>query len=229
MSATPLSAVRNAPAHPLLCLHLEDAPQRPALEAFVHARYAAAYQANITHFLPFLLATRHEESLQGVVGLRPGASGRFFVEQYLDAPIEQVIASTRGIAVDRSQVIETGNLAASRGGSQLLFVVLAEVLHRAGYRWITFTATGQVISLLHKLCFEPQVLCSADPQRLGEQIRDWGTYYDQRPSVVIGDLEPAHRTLQQNEFVQKLLSLYENEIAELADVLREAREGAVHE
>lgn len=229
MFATPLSAVRNAPVHPVLCLHSADAPQRSVLEAFVHARYADTYQADITHFLPYLLATRHEESLQGVVGLRPGASGAFFVEQYLDAPIEQVIAANRGLPVDRSQVIETGNLAANRGGSQLLFVVLTEVLHRAGYRWITFTATGQVISLLHKLCFEPQVLCAADPQRLGEQIRDWGTYYDQCPSVVIGDLQPAHHTLQQNEFVQKLLGLYENEIAELTEVLRAAREGREHE
>ena len=215
--------------YPLLCLHDDNAPQRSELEDFIHARYAAIYQANIGHFLPFLLATWQGPQLQGALGLRPGASGAFFVENYLDTSIENIVAQQQGEYVPRDQIIETGNLAGSRGSSQLLFIVLTEVLYRAGFRWITFTATPMVINLLHRLGFAPQAVCEADVSRLGEQAKDWGTYYDNKPSVVIGNIGQAHRTLQHNELALKLLQDYRDQIDTIVSALSIAEQGLNNE
>jgi hypothetical protein len=227
MSAT-LCVSSSAMVQPLLCLHDDNAPQRGELEEFIHARYLANYQANIGHFLPFLLATWQGPQLQGALGLRPGASGAFFVENYLDTSIESIVAQQLGVYVPREQVIETGNLAGSRGSSQLLFVVLTEVLYKAGFRWITFTATPLVISLLHRLGFAPQAVCEADVSRLGEHAKDWGTYYDNKPSVVIGNIEQAHQTLQSNELALKLLQEYRAQIDAIVSAMTIANKDESH-
>lgn len=210
---------------PLLYLHDAYAPARNVLETFIHARYAAIYQANIQHFLPLLLATWHGSQLQGVLGLRPGASGTFFVENYLDTRIETIVARHKGEQVPREQIIETGNLAGSRGSSQLLFVVLTDVLYRAGFRWITFTATPMVINAVRRLGFAPQVVCEADVSRLGGHAKDWGSYYANKPSVVIGDIEQAYRTLEGNELALKLLRDHRGQIEAIVSGLSIAMEG----
>jgi len=210
-------------------LHDNYASSRSELEAFIHARYASIYHANIRHFLPFFLATWQGPQLQGALGLRPGASGAFFVENYLDTSIENVVAQRQGEYVPREQIIETGNLAGSRGSSQLLFVVLTEVLYKSGFRWITFAATPMVINLLHRLGFAPQAVCEADVSRLGEHAKDWGSYYDNKPSVVIGNIEQAHKTLQGNELALKLLQDYRGQIDAIVSALSVAGEGLNNE
>lgn len=224
MSAT-VCASSPETAHSLLCLYSKAASQRGELEAFIRQRYAVIYQADIRHFLPFILATCQSALFQGALGLRPGAHSAFFVENYLDATIEDVITQQQGVAVPRELIIETGNLAGSRGSSQLLFVVLTDVLYKAGFRWITFTATPVVGGLLRRLGFAPQFVCEADVSRLGEQAKAWGSYYDCRPSVVVGNIEQAYLTLQNNELAQKLLLEYHAQIGALVATLEQAREG----
>jgi hypothetical protein len=227
MSATPLcvhafatASAASAATQPMLCVHAADSPQRAQLERYVHARYAETYNANIEHFLPYLLATWGDNSVQGVLGLRPGACGPFFVENYLDAPMESIVSALQGAPVDRALIIETGNLAGTRGSSQLLFIALTEVLYQAGFRWVTFTATAQVSALLHRLGFAPQEICEADLQRLADQGKDWGSYYDNKPWVVVGDVEQAWHTLRRNEFAQKVLQEHASEVAGIVARLR---------
>lgn len=228
MSATQCASSPSI-THPLLCLHDAQAPQRGELEGFIHARYAAIYQADIAHYLPFMLATWQGAQIQGALGLRPGAAGAFFVENYLDSSIESVVAQQQGEYVPREQIIETGNLAGSRGSSQLLFVVLTEVLYKAGFRWITFTATPLVINALHRLGFDPQVVCEADVTRLGDHAKDWGTYYDNKPSVVIGNIEQAFLTLQRNEIALKLLQDFRPQIKSIVAALSSVTKDQIDE
>lgn len=230
MSATLLCVESIAPSFlPQLCGHDLMSPQRYLLEAFIHRRYAQTYEANVTHFLPFLMATWADNTPQGVLGLRPGTRGAFFVEQYLDAPIEQIIAARLATPVSREHIIETGNLAGSRGSSQFLFIALTEVLQRAGFRWVTFTATAQVSGLLQRLGFSPQEVCQADPERLGKQVKDWGIYYDSAPCVVIGDVQQACLTLETNAFAQKFLLDHEQQISAVVTQLGYCKEVRDHE
>lgn len=229
MSATPLCVNTFATPQPTLCVHDVQSPHRDQLESYIHSRYAETYNANIEHFLPYLLATWGDDAVQGVLGLRPGACGRFFVENYLDAPIESIVSGLQGAPVDRSLIIETGNLAGSRGSSQLLFIALTEVLYQAGFRWVTFTATAQVSALLHRLGFAPQEICEADLQRLGAHGKDWGSYYDNKPYVVVGDVAQAWHTLRRNEFAQKVLQEHAVEVAYIVARLRAHSEACQYE
>jgi hypothetical protein len=233
MSATPLcTCVASVPNFALatpvateqLSLHSPLAFHRQEIEQFIHSRYAETYDADISHFLPWLLASWREGEVAGVLGLRPGQSGRFFVENYLAQPMEAVLSERLGETVSRASLIETGNLAGTRGSSQLLFIVLTEVLYRAGFRWVTFTATAQVSALLQRLGFAPQALCEADPRSLGEHASAWGSYYANRPWVVAGDVVQAHQTLQRNEFAQKLLREHATEIDQIVAELKPCSE-----
>lgn len=237
MSATPLcTSVASVPNFSLaapvvaeqLSLHSPLAFHRAQIEQFIHTRYAETYDADISHFLPLLLASWREGEVAGVLGLRPGQSGRFFVENYLAQPMEAVLSERLGETVPRASLIETGNLAGTRGSSQLLFIVLTEVLYRSGFRWVTFTATAQVSALLHRLGFAPQALCEADPRCLGEHAGAWGSYYANRPWVVAGDVVQAHQTLQRNEFAQKLLREHADEIDRIVAELKPCSEESFH-
>lgn len=196
----PASLIRNR-----ITLVGPESSVRRALQNFIHQRYAEAYQADVSHFLPLLLASVTGSDIQGVLGLRPGSAGRFFVEQYLADPIELAITTVTGQTVDRTRVIETGNLASIKGGSQRLFIVLTELLWQAGFDWVCFTATPQVASLLQRLGFAPEVLASADPACLSDSGRSWGSYYRNKPSVLVGDVTKARHTLLRNELAMRLL------------------------
>ncbi len=206
----------------------ENGPQRQILEAFIQARYAQIYGADIRHFLPWLLCLSEQGELRSVLGLRPGSSGPFFVEKYLDAPLESIISAEHG-CVSRTQIIETGNLAAVGGSSPLLFSLLTQLLYQSGFRWVTFTATTQVKNLLQRLGMHPQWLCNADVTRLGSEAAHWGSYYDANPCVLLGNLEGAYYTLKDNDLAQKALEEYRAELEAMVLLLRPAAQGVVHE
>jgi hypothetical protein len=196
--------------------------QTPVLHQFIRQRYADTYQAHINHFLPLLLASFTTSVVQGVLGLQPGISGQFFVEQYFDTSIEQQISKATGQTVDRRQVIETGNLASMKGGSQRLFIVLTELLYQAGFHWVCFTATPQVQALLQRLGFAPELLGPADPARLPDCGQQWGSYYQNQPNVLAGDVHKARETLIKNEIATRLLQEHADELALAVSVLTSA-------
>jgi len=229
MPATSICLCLDDTLLPSIGLHDAASPQRPDIQAFVTERYSKIYGANISHFLPLLMASWSQEGIEGVLGLRPGLFGKFFVESYLDRSIEAIAAEANGQPVSRSRIIETGNLAGNRGSSQLMFIVLTQVLHRAGFHWATFTATAQVNGLLHRLGFNPQVVCEADPARLEDKGQSWGSYYANRPCVIIGDVRQGYATLRKNEYAQHVLSQHQAEINLIVDQLSMFCEGPFNE
>jgi hypothetical protein len=69
-------------------------PARAGFESFIAARFGRAYGADVTHFMPHLLGVRdglaHWQAAAGyaAAGVQP-----FFLEQYLDQPIERLARS----------------------------------------------------------------------------------------------------------------------------------------
>ena len=181
------------------------ASDRTVVERFIADRYHDMYGARIDQFLPFLLSVHDQDTLLSVVGLRPGTHERFFLEQYLPEPIDVVIERDSRINVNRREIVEMGNLAAIRGGSQLLFMALPQLLREAGFRWVTFTLTVEVQLLLRRLGYAPQVVTAALPGALPDHGRNWGAYYCHSPRVAYGNVELAWSALQRNEMAQRLL------------------------
>ncbi|MBB3221300.1 thermostable hemolysin [Pseudoduganella umbonata] len=116
-------------------------------------------------------------------GLSFAGRAPLFSEQYLDAPLEQVLAGVFQRPVPRRDVAEITALATiePRIGTELMRV-LPLICWYLGLRGVVCTATSKLRRCFDamKLPFHP--IAAADPARL-PVMRDvnWGTYYDTRP------------------------------------------------
>jgi hypothetical protein len=191
-SILPVASSHSVPQlEPMVTLVQRTDSQRAAVEQFIAAGFAAAYQANIQHFMPQLLTVSARDTLQAVLGVRGGQSEKLFVEQYLDADISFVLRDI-GIVTSRAQIAEIGNLyAANRHYTLLLFVVTAYALYQAGFRHLVCCATPQVQHLLSRHGLQLQTLAEGDPTRLTGDVSAWGTYYQSHPMVCHLDLAQA--------------------------------------
>ena len=169
-----------------------DSDKRREAENYIQARFRAAYGADIHEFHNELLTMHCAGGLSAIAGISKAAHRQLFLEQYTELPVEKELARIKRYEVDRHSIVEIGNLVATNNGSSLaLFVVLASVLSRAGYKYMVFTATEQLRSQLLRLGFKTDTICQANPQRLHLSSDQWGSYYDSKPVVVTGSIEEA--------------------------------------
>jgi len=118
----PQSLTAKITADYSLSLCVTGHPLRAELKDYIARRYARRHQAAIEHFLPNLLALKNGQRIHAALGLSSARNQTLFLESYLDKPIEQAISQQLCTPVDRTKVVEIGNLAASqRAASTLLF------------------------------------------------------------------------------------------------------------
>ncbi len=184
--------LRTLDVLPELTLSRAGDDDRARLERYINASFADRHGASVDHFLPQLLGVGQGGRYCAAVGFGEAGNGPLFAEQYLRAPIEQLISERIGLPVNRQSVVEIGNLVSTwRGGTLLLFVVLSELVDRLGSRYALFTATPEVERGLARLGYAPVVLAAADPSRLADGGASWGRYYERGPRVMYGEAPPA--------------------------------------
>lgn len=190
--ARALRAVRTGEAPPRLEPIHPTHPLRGECEAFIGARFHAAYGARVAQYSPHLLGVRDVLGrFRAGVGYTPAEGRRLFLEQYLDAPVERLLA---GHGVRREKIAEVGHLAATSAGlGRTLIPLLARHLHRLGYGWVVFTATRELRNAFARLGLAPLELAAADPARLPDRGVHWGRYYEHDPVVVAGRIGQALR------------------------------------
>lgn len=187
----------TAPGHygraaPAAALRLEPVPashpQRASFEQFIATRFARAYGARLSHFLPNLLGVRGDAGQwRAAAGYAAALDGPLFLEQYLDRPVEEALTAALGRPAHRARIVEVGNLAAvSAGAARALIPLLARSLQRLGYRWVVFTATRELRNSFRRLGLQPLVLAPADPARVAGGGAAWGSYYQRDPQVMAG-------------------------------------------
>lgn len=164
-----------------------DAPERAELERFIRQVFHRAYGASIRQFMPQLMSLRDAGGrLLAVCGLRNAASGRLFLETYLDAPVENVISERTRDEVLRGDIVEIGNLAVAEPGiAPHLLASVSGYLHGTDTRWAVFTAIPVLRNSLARLNMPLEVLADASLQRIVPAERpEWGSYYDKNPQVM---------------------------------------------
>jgi hypothetical protein len=172
----------------------ESPEQRALLERFIAERFSAAHGARIDHYCAHLVGLQDGRGgWQAAAGYTPAASGRLFLEHYLDQPAEEALGAAAGARVPRSAVAEIGNLAAEHGMGRVLIPAVGRYLHRLGYRWVVFTATRELRNALRRLQLEPLRLGPALPARLPDGGAAWGSYYRHDPAVMGGRLAACFR------------------------------------
>jgi hypothetical protein len=203
---------------PAFDLFLPETDQRHRVTQYIAQQFKEAHGANIHDFMPLLLTMQCQGEISAVTGVRPAARHPLFLEQYLGQPVEDAISQVSGTAVMRHKLVEVGNLVATQAGaSQLLFLLLTALLHRCDYEWVIFTGTPTVIKGLERLGFKLDRICDADPARLqNANLADWGSYYENRPQVVAGNVPAAIQTLQSHKLYAGILALLEQQITQLA-------------
>lgn len=209
---------------PLLPIQL-DGPSsafRHVIETYISERFNVSYQAKVSHFLPYLLSTQINHSLSAAVGFQPANSIKsLFLENYLDDAIEDVMTELMSRPIARNKIVEIGNLTSSRrGSSQMLFILIVATLQQAGFEWVVFTATKHVQQILSKLDLDTIELCDADPQRLSDHGESWGSYYNNQPKVLAGNLDYAIDLLRKNDVINFMLENYRNTINDMARQLK---------
>jgi len=167
-------------------------PRRAEAESYIADVFRRHYDAAVSSFAPNLMLVESADRIAAAAGWRCAADEPLFLETYLDAPIEQAISKLAGRPVDRSKIVEVGNLAADgRGGGIDVILTLAAHLDRLGFEWVVFTATNDLISIFRRLGLPPLALAPADPERLGDAAAAWGSYYSTNPIVVAGRIRLA--------------------------------------
>lgn len=219
---------RDAPFHAQLAelFKLGECSQqnRAEVEAFIRSTFASAYGADVQSFMPRLLAIRsRQDELLAAFGVRSAEKGKLFLENYLDQPIEQVIADKSGSLPQRNRIAEIGNLAAIYPGAvRWMIVALTVMLYEEGYEWVVFTGTAALRNGFNNLGLHPVEICPAQVERLAPEERArWGTYYDNKPIVMIGNIREGFRAMRSNDHLINILS---GEKASFFRVLRSGME-----
>ena len=205
-------------------LHGPATPGREQIEAFIVERFHTAYQARVSHFFPWLLSMQCLGTCSAVAGIRPAKQAGLFLEQYLDEPVEDELSRVLEAAVARASIVEIGNLVADKkGSSHLLFLVFTAALHKAGYRWLVFTATRGLRNNLNKLGLSLHALGNADQSRLDAQGQaQWGAYYQSNPQIMACSLEQGMQIISSRPLLRRVLRLYRSRINALALKLQDA-------
>ena len=167
--------------------------ERRRVERFIEEAYAQAYCGQIQDHYPTLMSVQDEAGrLYAAVGFRRAGELPLFLEQYLEDPVEVVLARAIGTAVTRDHVAEIGNLASSgQGATILLFAALAHHLQQEGLRFAVATATNELRRIFQKAGLGALQIARADPRRLKDGGGSWGAYYQTDPVVLAGSIGAA--------------------------------------
>lgn len=194
--AGPVAAAGSACAAHRLQLHGAGDPDRPQVEDFIAGVFARRFGATVTGFAPVLVTLRDaaDGAIVAAAGYRAAAAAPLFLESYLGAPVESVLAQHLHAGPARCEVVEIGHLSAARAGAgRQLMVRLGEHLAHQGFRWIVCTLTQELRHLLPRLGITPLALAKADAGALDGEAAAWGSYYEHDPVVLAGDLAAALR------------------------------------
>jgi hypothetical protein len=223
--SAPNPLVQAAALLPAVQLIDEQHARRSALETYIHDRFAREYGADINSFMPWLIALQTEQQFQAAIGFRPAGQSALFLETYLRQAVEHVLAQITQLPVERDQIVEVGNLAATQAGSSAsLFCALASFLDHCHYQWVVISATPTVQNVFSKLGIPLIALAEALPQALpAEQRGRWGSYYECHPVVMAVHVKTAHRCVQNSRLGKHMLRAIEPSLQQLIDQWQELR------
>jgi hypothetical protein len=164
-----------------------NSPYRDEVESFIALIFKQQHGAIITEFMPELVALRDSEGkLMAAFGMRKAANEPLFLEQYIDEPIEVLMADKLGQYIPRDAITCIGNLAVAnpRNAGVLITHIIQHSLD-IGIEWCVATAHHSLQNGLVKAGRNVYPLHFADKLSLPLEEQDkWGSYYDKMPQVV---------------------------------------------
>ena len=202
-------------------LHTSLSTEARRVHSFIAQKYYSAHKASLTDFLPQLLEMHNGNITYGCVGIKPGDFGKFYLEQYIDKPIECAVAEHKRQPICRSSIAEIGNFAVTKSGlSPILIAMVAKTLHLAGFKWMVFTATAEVEKLIHGLGCKTFILADARPEKLEHDAESWGDYYKSKPTVLICDLSESIENAKNRQHLSTLFQKLSKSIHQISQSIK---------
>jgi hypothetical protein len=182
-----------------------------SLQHFIALVFKQHYGADVQTFCKHLLGVpkpntpENSQQWQAAAGYNLAEDGPLFLEQYLNqTSIEKHLASHHSLAIERHTLAEVGNLAATQAGAtRALIGLMTQTLYALGRRWVVFTATQSLINSFHRMGLQPVILTPALPNKVTNAAA-WGSYYQHKPYVVLGDITQGYAQLFAQNRLQSL-------------------------
>ena len=178
-----------------------DSAIRHNLESRIRSGFGHHFDACIESFMPDLAVYQHVSGAHGVIGIRGASDEQLFLETYLNQPIESVIGDIVRQPILRSAIVEVGQfIVDDKAIIPDFFRDLVPFLQSRNYQWISFTATNRVQSLLTRVRFSGKAIAAATLDRIGNDVKNWGRYYEFDPCVIVGKLsDPQGKWIMDTE------------------------------
>jgi hypothetical protein len=168
----------------------------PDLVKFIQSRYVAVHGARAPVGYSRYLSHMRTPQQGAALGFRRASDGPLFLEAYLDAPVETLLAEQLGWQLPRSRIVEIGSLAANSPQEliRLWCSAACELVEESDVGIAVLTRRLRM--MLRRIGITLHELAPAKPDRIGATDAMWGTYYTNDPVVCAGDLADARRQLQ---------------------------------
>ena len=161
----------------------------------IRLAYRQAFGATLEPGFEQYLRYGKEPARGAALGFTRAGNGPLFLERYCDGPIETLASAVLGRRVPRESIVEIGNFAAADGaGIVELWGMTANDLGDFS-EVAAATLTKPLRRIFGRLGVPIHVLAPADPTRLGEDARAWGSYYELDPQVCIGEIAAGQRAI----------------------------------
>lgn len=167
-----------------------DSEARVSLEARIRSGFGMHFDACVEGFMPRFAHYRHTGGATGVIGIRRASDEPLFLENYLDVPVESVIAEATGTLPGRDRIAEVGQFVVDdRDIVTCFFRDLVPFLIENDFDWVCFTGTDRIRALLVRIGFHGLPIARAEETRVRRSPDRWGRYYDFDPIVILGKLQ----------------------------------------
>jgi hypothetical protein len=177
----------------LLLNEREHHVQVTNIQRLIEQRYAAVHGAFPAVSYPHFCAVDPGGELgpSAALGFRLAAAERLFLEDYLEAPVEIVVEAALGTPFARDRIVEIGAHASVRSRATVaLWARTARELNGLADVAVA-VLTAPLRQMFERLGIPIHDLADADPARLPDGGRDWGSYYELKPRVCAGLIAPA--------------------------------------
>ena len=163
---------------------------RQAVEQQIQNAYETNFGARVSHFMPTLVSA-------GIVSTPPhlsfglccAADQTLFLENYLQAPVEQVLSSAVRSQISRKCIAEIGNLTFDHTENlQQDLMSIASYCQQQGYRYVVCTATRALRLLFLRAGMKPVLLGQASQTNAPKDGSHWGDYYETTPQIIGGNV-----------------------------------------
>lgn len=159
---------------------------RSSVLDLVKSRYAARHGAVPAISYTELRGEKRGDRVCAALGYRRAHREPLFLEAYLDAPVEDVLAPQLGRPIARADIVEIGNLASCNAAAMIsLWARTANDLGNEAEIAVA-VLTSPLRKMFARLGVRLMELAPADPARVAADGSDWGRYYDLDPIVCAG-------------------------------------------